>query len=359
MAKAILLLSGGLDSGLAGKILLSCGIEVTAVNATSPFCRCSGHGGGCAAAARMAAQLGIPLTTVAKGEAYWEIVKNPRFGRGSGVNPCIDCRIHVLSLAREIMEASGALFVATGEVLGQRPMSQHRRALSRIERESGLTGRLLRPLSARLFPPTEAERQGIVPRWKLLAIEGRSRRPQMELARELALGDYPCPAGGCLLTDPQFSCRVREMLAREPDSRLADAVLLIHGRHFRLPDGERVVIGRNEKDNRAIAGLARPGDALLVPAEGSGPTGLCRPGTEAAVRAAAGLVAGYGKSVTRLSLTRPGESLSRTLADFSPLAPEQAEPWRIACKEDPHRTEAKRLPSSPPPGGPGGDDPPR
>lgn len=333
MPKAILLLSGGLDSGLAGKLLLSCGIEVTALHATSPFCRCSGHGGGCGAAKRMAEQLGIPLRTMAKGEAYWELVKHPRFGRGSGVNPCIDCRIHVFSLAKQLMEETGALFVATGEVLGQRPMSQHRRAMERIERESGLTGRLLRPLSARFFPPTEAEREGVVPRWKLPAISGRSRKPQIELARTLDLGDYPCPAGGCLLTDPQFAHRVREMLAREPDSRLADAVLLIHGRHYRLPDGARLVIGRNEKDNRSIAALARPGDALLVPAAGSGPTGLCRPGTAEAVAAAAGLIVGYGKGVTRLTLTRPQTPLGEVLADIAPLTPELAETWRIARKD--------------------------
>ena len=333
MTKAILLLSGGLDSGLAGKILLSLGIEVTALHATSPFCRCSGSAGGCAAAARMARQLGIPLTTVPKGEAYWELVKRPRFGRGSGVNPCIDCRIHVCSLARGLMEETGAAFVATGEVLGQRPMSQHRRAMELVERESGLTGRLLRPLSAKFFPPTLAERDDIVPRWKLLAIQGRSRKPQLELARELALGDYPCPAGGCLLTDPQFAHRVREMLDHEPDSRLADACLLLHGRHYRLPEGTRVVIGRNEKDNRCIAALVRPGDALLVPATGSGPTALCRPGPPSAVQAAAGLIVRSGKGVTRITVSGPDDRLTQTLSDIPPLETELAETWRIARKE--------------------------
>ncbi len=334
MPKAILLLSGGLDSGLAGKILLSCGIDVEAVHYTSPFCRCTPKSMGCLAAKRMAEQLGIPLATFPKGEAYWELVKHPRFGRGSGVNPCIDCRIHVFGLARKHMEATGAQFVATGEVLGQRPMSQRRRAMELIERESGLTDRLLRPLSARFFPPTLAERQGLVPRWKLLAIKGRSRREQMDLARDMALGDYPCPAGGCLLTDPQFAHRVREMLDREPDTRLSDAVLLMHGRHYRLPSGVRVVVGRNEKDNQHIAALARPDDALLTPADGTGPTVLCRPGTNRAdVLVAAGLLVRAAKDVARVNLTIPGEPLGQVLTDIAPTDPATAESWRIARKE--------------------------
>ena len=333
MPKAILLLSGGLDSGLAGKILLSHGIEVEALHATSPFCRCTAKSMGCSAAKRMAEQLGIPLVNVPKGEAYWEVVKQPRFGRGSGVNPCIDCRIHVCILARQRMEAVGAQFVATGEVLGQRPMSQHRRAMDLIERESGLTDRLLRPLSARFFPPTRPEREGLIPRWKLLAIEGRSRKPQMELAKDLALGEYPCPAGGCLLTDPQFAYRVREMLANEPESRLADAVLLMHGRHYRLPDGARVVVGRNEKDNQCIAALAKPGDALLVPTEGTGPTALCRPGTSPEnVLAAAGLLSRYAKGTIRIGLSLPGNPLGQVLPEIAPLDANLAETWRIARK---------------------------
>lgn len=332
MPTAILLLSGGLDSGLTGKILLSFGIEVVALHATSPFCRCTTKSMGCSAAKRMAEQLGIPLTTIPKGEAYWELVKHPRFGHGSGVNPCIDCRIHVFSLARRFMEEAGASFVATGEVLGQRPMSQHRRAMDLIERESGLTDRLLRPLSARFFPPIQAEREGLVPRSMLLSIEGRSRKPQMELARGLALGDYPCPAGGCLLTDSQFACRVREMLAHEPDSHLADACLLMHGRHYRLPDNSRVVVGRNEKDNQHIAALARPGDALLTPAEGTGPTALCRPGSAAAIQATAGLIVRYGKAVSQISLTTPGTPFTQRLGAIAPLDAALAESWRIARK---------------------------
>jgi len=140
MPKAILLLSGGLDSGLAGKTLLSLGIEVEALHATSSFCRCTPKSMGCLAARRMAEQLGIARVTMPKGEAYWELVKHPRFGRGSGVTPCIDCRVHAFSLARQHMETVGAQSVATGEVLGQRPMSRHRRAMDLIERESGLTG---------------------------------------------------------------------------------------------------------------------------------------------------------------------------------------------------------------------------
>ncbi|HEY5973898.1 MAG TPA: hypothetical protein VIU41_04085, partial [Geobacteraceae bacterium] len=203
--KALALLSGGLDSTLAVKVMLEQGIEVEALNFTSPFCTCTGKNAGCKSeAVRVAEEFNIPIKVMHKGAEYLEIVRNPRHGYGKALNPCIDCRIFLLRKAKEYMAQSGADFVITGEVLGQRPMSQRRDTLRVIERESGLAGLLLRPLSARHFEPTIPEKEGWVDREKLLAFKGRSRKDQMDLAAELDVTNYPCPAGGCMLTEVSF-----------------------------------------------------------------------------------------------------------------------------------------------------------
>jgi len=276
MAKALLLLSGGLDSTLAGRILLKMGIEVEAVNFTSPFCRCTPKTFGCSAARQAADRMGIPVRVLVKGEDYLDLVKHPKHGRGSGINPCIDCRIFTFRKAAELMKEMGADFVATGEVLGQRPMSQQRRSLELIERQSGLEGLIVRPLSAQLLEPSLPEQNGLIDRSQLLAIQGRSRQEQFSLAKEYEVFDYPCPAGGCLLTDAEFAARMRELFEREPACTLADARLLSTGRHFRLPDGMRAVVGRDEKENEILESVARAGDWLLQPEETTGPTVLLR-----------------------------------------------------------------------------------
>ena len=192
--KAIALLSGGLDSTLAVKLVLDQGIQVEALNYVTPFCQCNRKGR--CEAARVADEFGIPCKTIAVTDEFFELIRHPKHGYGSGMNPCLDCRILMFSRARQRMEETGADFVFTGEVLGERPMSQRRDAMRIIERESGLEGRLLRPLSAKLLPPTHPEQEGLVDREKLLSISGRSRKPQMALAKELGIYDYPCPAGG-------------------------------------------------------------------------------------------------------------------------------------------------------------------
>ncbi len=261
-SKAIALLSGGLDSTLAVKLILDQGIEVEALNFVTPFCTCNRGGGGCAAK-RVADEVSIPCKTVAVTDEFFQVIRNPKHGYGSGMNPCLDCRILMFSRARERMEEIGAAFVFTGEVLGQRPMSQHRRAMRIIDRESGLDGRLLRPLSARLLEPTIPEKEGLVDREKLLALQGRSRKPQMALAEEYGIADYPCPAGGCLLTDPGFARRMRDLVRFRPGFDLNDVNLLKVGRHFRLSPKARAVVGRNEGENRRLQILARRGDFLF------------------------------------------------------------------------------------------------
>jgi len=174
------------------------------------------------------------------------------------------------------MEKSGADFIVTGEVLGERPMSQHRRALDIIERESGLSGLVLRPLSAQLLPPTKPEIDNIVDRNRLLDIQGRSRKPQFELAERLGIREYLCPGGGCLLTDPEYSARLKDLFAHEASFDMDDANLLKHGRHFRIPGGAKVVVGRDEQDNNALERFAGNGDILLVPHGITGPSVLLR-----------------------------------------------------------------------------------
>jgi len=270
--RAVGLLSGGLDSTLAAKIMLEQGIEVYAINFTSPFCTCTPKSAGCAAAITAVRELGgIPLRRVALKEEYLQIVRNPRFGYGSGMNPCIDCRIEKIKRAGEYMRQIGATFVFTGEVLGQRPMSQHRQALRLIDEASGLKGYILRPLSAQYLEPTLPEREGIVDRERLLAIRGRSRKSQMELAREKGIVDYPCPAGGCLLTDKNFADRLRDYFKYAETPSIKDIPLLKVGRHFRLESGDKIIVAKNQTECRALRNLYRGEDHMLVPQDFPGP----------------------------------------------------------------------------------------
>ena len=276
MMKAIGLLSGGLDSTLAIKLILEQGIEIEALNFLTVFCNCTSGERTCLAGKSAADQLGIKLKVLEISQEYLEIVKNPRHGYGRNLNPCIDCRIFMLKKAGLYMRESGASFLVTGEVLGERPMSQRLEAMRIIERESGLEGLILRPLSAKLFPPTIPEKEGWVNREKLLAIEGRSRKPQIKLAGELGIRDYPCPAGGCLLTDDKFSDRFRDLMKYTPDFRLNDVKLLKLGRHFRFSPGAKLVVGRNEKENASLTTLTEESDQYFIPAEVNGPTGVGR-----------------------------------------------------------------------------------
>ena len=266
--KALVLLSGGLDSILALKLLLEQGIDVVAVHFVSPFFRSPW-------AVKMTKEWGIPLLEVDITDDILELLKAPPHGFGSQMNPCIDCHALMLRKAKEIMREVGASFVATGEVLGERPMSQNRSALRIVERESGLEGLLLRPLSAKLLPPTIPEKEGWVDREKLLDIQGRSRKRQVELAEKWGIKDYPSPAGGCLLTDPQFSRRLRDLMENEELSK-ENVLLLKIGRHFRLRKGVKLVVGRNREENERLRELFREGDSLLQAYSHKGPDAILR-----------------------------------------------------------------------------------
>jgi len=197
----------------------------------------------------------IKVHVIFLGQDFLDVVVKPRYGYGGQMNPCIDCRILMLKRARELADRIGADFLVTGEVLDERPFSQRLRAMQLIEEETGLKGKVLRPLSAKLLSPTEAEVRGWVNREKLLAIRGRRRAPQMELAAKYGIMDYPTPSGGCLLTDPAFSRRLRDHLKHERKLTLDDAALLMIGRHFRI-NGVKVVVGRNKCENESLLKIA-------------------------------------------------------------------------------------------------------
>lgn len=250
------LFSGGLDSLLAAAVLRDQGIEVTGVVFITPF-----FGG--ERARQSAAQLGMPLIEQDILEDYYPLLTKPPHGFGSRHNPCIDCHILMLRQAGAIMERQGFDFLFTGEVLGQRPMSQQRGTLTLIARQSGYADLILRPLSAKLLDPTRPELLGWVDREKLLDLRGRGRKRQMELAGHFGIVNYPAPAGGCLLTDPGYAARLKELLSRNDAPSRRDLEMLRWGRHFRLPGGAKVVVGRTHEENEALGRLLAADDLSL------------------------------------------------------------------------------------------------
>ncbi len=259
--KAIGLLSGGLDSTLAVKLMIDQGVDVTVLNFVTPFCTCTRKG--CKHEAKRVAKLfDAPVKIISAGKDYLKMLKNPKHGYGRNMNPCIDCRIFMFRKAKQYMEEIGASFIFTGEVLGQRPMSQHKKALKLIEKESDLENLVVRPLSAKLLSPTIPEEKHWIDREKMLSIQGRRRIPQMELAEKLDIKDYPCPAGGCRLTDSQFARRLRDAFEHGEDS-VKNIRLLRYGRHFRLDSGAKVVVGRNEEENKILLRFFDNNDVLM------------------------------------------------------------------------------------------------
>lgn len=275
--KAVVLLSGGLDSNLSTRIVLDQEIEVEAVAVKTPFCDFD-CGKGCGHRVKeVADSLGIKLKTVYFGDEYLAMLKNPKHGFGSGMNPCIDCRAMMYKAAKDHMETIGASYLVTGEVLSQRPMSQHRHALQTIEEESDLVGKVIRPLSARKLPPSDAEEVGFIDRSKLHSIIGRSRKEQLKLAKKFGIQDPPNSAGGCLLTDPCFSKRVYDLFEHTDGvPTLNDVELLKVGRHFRLSTEAKLIVGRNQSENEIMKFLCLDSDYSLESTEFAGPLGILR-----------------------------------------------------------------------------------
>ncbi len=324
--KAVSLFSGGLDSQLAVCIVKEQGVEIVGVHFKTPF-----FGGG-KYVTEAAQQLGIDLMVVDVSDDYLGVLKNPRYGYGKNMNPCTDCHGFMLKKAGQIMEEIGARFIITGEVLGQRPKSQTKAALRQVEKLSGYAGFILRPLSAKLLPPTVPEQEGWVDREKLLDISGRSRLRQMELAEKYGLRDYPSPAGGCLLTQENFAHRLRRLLEACPEAKAEDMHILRYGRHFYLSEKTLLVVGRNREENAQLLSLARSSDYLLKVKTHPGPIGLVRPlendTTDFELAEAAAIVARYSDarehSSALVKITNAsGYDVEITVA---PLAPSDVPP---------------------------------
>jgi len=302
--KAIGLLSGGLDSELALKLIVDQGVEVTAVHFSHVFSTPAGVSLKANIHA-VAEELKVELRVETVSREILGILRKPAHGYGSGLNPCIDCRIFQLRRAGRMMEEYGAEFVVTGEVVGQRPMSQHRKTIKLIEKESGLAGLIVRPLSARILEPTVPEERGWIDRGRLLGHSGRSRKIQLELAEKFGFKAFSPPAGGCLLTDPAFCSRVEEAL-EHGEADLGDIELLKVGRHFRIRETVKAVVGRNQRDNDLLISLSQKGDTILEPVDVPGPTVLLRSRERASrdefIRAAAELLARYTKKADEITI---------------------------------------------------------
>lgn len=269
--RALALFSGGLDSILAVKVIQQQGVDVLALNFTSPFFGCSPVLDGEPVAARYAQRYAIPFRSIPLGEAFLEMLRHPRHGYGSALNPCIDCKTFMLRCAGRLMAELEADFVITGEVVGQRPMSQRHDTLRVIERDCGLEGLLLRPLSAKYLKTTIPEAEGWVRREELPGIKGRGRKDQIRLAKAFAVDEYPAPGGGCLLTEDSYIPKVRDVLDHQSQPSVRDFDLLRTGRHFRLSECCKVIVGRDSSDNEKILASIAAGETSLRWMDGASP----------------------------------------------------------------------------------------
>lgn len=319
--KALALFSGGLDSLLAIKVIQEQGLEVEAITFSSPFFSNK-------KAVKGAEQLKIKLKTIELKNDYLKLIKKPKFGYGKGMNPCLDCKIFMLKKAKQYAKKIKAEFIFTGEVLNQRPKSQHYSALLTIAKEAGLKNKLLRPLSAKLLPETEAEKKGKIDRSKLLAIQGRTREKQMLLAQKFKLS-YPSPSGGCLLCEKEFALKLKDLFKHQKKTSPAELELLKVGRHFRFSKN-KMIVGRNHQENQQLLSLKSRSDYLLeVPDIGSPTTLLQGPKTKPAIKLAAQLTARYSDSKEKAVLVKYGEEKLNKEIKIELLTEEEIKELRV------------------------------
>jgi tRNA U34 2-thiouridine synthase MnmA/TrmU len=323
--RALGMCSGGLDSILAGMVLRRQGIHVEWITFTTPFFSAGN-------ARRAAEQTGIPLHVQDITDVYLEMLKDPPAGYGKNMNPCMDCHALMFQKAGEFMQANGFHFLFSGEVVGQRPMSQNANALRYVEKHSAFDGSILRPLCAKNLPETPMEKTGLVDREQLLNLSGRSRKPQMALALELGITDYPSPAGGCLLTDPGFSRRLKDLFDHEDELTPHQLHMLKFGRHMRLNATAKIIVGRTQKDNDGImAHVDEARDAVLKVVGYPGPTVVLPGGGTKEIRFLAGAIcAGYSKAsdatTAQVLVIRGGKQEKISVL---PILPEEAKRFLI------------------------------
>ncbi len=339
-SKAVGLFSGGLDSILATKLITEQGVTVVALHFRLPFA-VPGREPTDEKLSKMAGLVGASLMTLDADETYLQLVKSPQFGHVKQLAPCIDCVVMMLAKAKDLAKEIKADFVFTGEVVGQRAVCQNKRSLKQIEKAVGLEGRLLRPLSAKLLEPTIPELTGLVRRERLLDLKGRSRRRQIRLAHEFGIFDYPIPGTGCMLLDKNFAARVRDA-AEQNDLAFAETELLKYGRHFRLDSGAKVVVGRNEAENKRLEELARPDDCLCKPVDVMGPVAILR--SQKKTKKDTGIAA---RITARYSDAPPGKATKIDCAgktvSVKPYKDEDFAAWRVSVQT---QTAAKPAPAA-------------
>ncbi len=335
MVRGISLFSGGLDSMLAVCMLREQGIEMEAAVFQSPFFNIN-------QAIQSAAHIHVKLHILDFTHDILSLVRCPPHGFGGAMNPCIDCHATMIRRAGEFMREHGYDFVATGEVLNQRPMSQNKRSLGIVAESSGLQGYLLRPLSAQLLDPTQPELDGRIDRTRLGAISGRNRQPQMELVKRYGITQFPSPAGGCLLTEKGYCNKLHDLFDHTPGiPPIEDIELMKYARQFRLPDGGRIIVGRNRADNLALRAHAANGKrTLLHTVNIPGPTALClNKLTPEDLFRTAGILANYGdhsaqpnvtvKVIHSKSDTITANEVPDEILTVSPLARDTFLPWML------------------------------
>jgi len=333
---AIVLLSGGLDSVLSLKIVLSQGVKVKGLSFITPFLKEQ------KIVREQAEGFEIPLVTIRLGEDYLNLVKRPKYGYGKHLNPCIDCRILMFKKAKVLLQGKSS-FIVTGEVLAQRPSSQYKNALLLIEKEAGLVGRVLRPLSAKVLPETIPEKQGLINREKLLAISGRSRKEQLKLAKNFGIKNYLSPAGGCLLTEKEFSLKLKDLFEHRKKVEVSDLDLLKVGRHFRLSPDTKLIVGRNERENNLLFSLAGNNDFLLEVNGIVGPAGILQSRSKDLIPLAAGIVARYSdaKDFPSVPVNYWNKNSKRKI-NVKPIKDSKVKELRINCKDYHEDTKARK-----------------
>jgi len=322
--RTLALLSGGLDSALAIKLVQEQGVKVTALNFTSPFIQTRLE-----TVRRIAENLKVNLVTLDLGMEHLKIVRNPRYGYGSQINPCVDCRILMLTRARSYAKRIHASFIVTGEVLDQRPMTQRLSVMKLIEREAGVEGVVLRPLSAKVLPETRVEREGLINREKLLGIRGKSRRIQIQLARKYGIKGYQTPSGGCLLTYKEYALKLQDLIKHRSRVTRRDLQLLKVGRHFRFK-GCKIIVGRNKEENDKLLKLKSGNDFYLTVLDYGSPITLLQgKKTRGAIVTAARLTARYSDAPNGDVKVFYGRSGLEKFVVVKPLKAEEIEAIRV------------------------------
>ena len=317
MIKAVALYSGGLDSTLAILAMMRHNVDVTAITFLNHFgCDISDRSSCSKDPFAASVKFGFTVKLSHLSDKFLNIVKNPKYGHGKNMNPCVDCRILMLKEAKQFMDLTGADFLITGEVLGQRPMSQRKDCFPLIDKEADVKGLVVRPLCGKLLPPTAPEQAGLITRDMLYDFNGRTRKPQMALAEEFGLTAYPAPAGGCLLTDPNYSYKLKDLFDHTKDPDYRDINFLRLGRHFRFSADCKIIVGRNKEENEQIQSLANKDDYLLrVPGHGSPLTVIVGNPSEEAISTAASLCLRYSdaRKLSEAEVLMSREGILRTL----------------------------------------------